>query len=657
MARVVANRTASTGPPLTLTTFLTSFGATWEKQGLECDRRRPVPIGVCVSGGPDSMALAYLLNQISAVPGKHKILVQPFAFIVNHNARRESTEEANYVQSQLRRFGVESKVLEIQWPNTADPASAADFELKARRARYRLIADAAIENKINHLFLGHHQDDQVETILMRLVRNTGTSFLGFQGMLEHSAIPCCEDIRGANEKESYEKFGQWLHPVESRMNRETLSSKALNQGKNVTPSAPGGLRIHRPLLPFTKSGIIDFCNTNQVPHVQDKTNYDPTLTLRNAVRYMRSHYVLPKALQGPSILALQQSSSRSVTSLAARGEQALQGLRVLTFDLRSGRMTVGVSSTFASLCESDPEAGAYALARLTSVVSPQPRDDEPTLVPRQNLEQFLDKNRSRFRERVTVQQVLLEKADSRLVSKESARSSFQTPQRGNSSTNLLGEGETLWTLSRPPMRQAELKLAERGFSLSTRPGQAGKEGVNLTPGAELSQNHRQTALWSKWMLWDHRYWIRVRTKNSEALSQICIRPYAESDVQRVYAGLQNTSSELQSILAEAAPGKLRYTIPVLTVDGQVSVFPTLNVIVDTEDLVDVKSRPTERPILEWEVCYKVIDLSFINEHRGMIEWRNAQVNRRRRVSFSVRDTAEQVGRSRANEPQKSDARD
>ncbi|OAP57240.1 tRNA(Ile)-lysidine synthetase [Fonsecaea erecta] len=578
------------------------------------------------------MALAYLLNQLGTVYEMHKISVQPFAFIVNHNARKESTEEANYVHSQLCQLGVESKILEIQWPNTNDPASTTDFELKARRARYRLIADAAIQREINHLFLGHHQDDQVETVLMRLVRNSGTSFLGLQGMSQYSTIPCCEDIRGANEVKEYTNSTQWLHLVGSQVNRETVSSNAINYGKNVTPSAPGGLRIYRPLLPFPKSAIIDFCNTNRIPHVQDTTNYDPTLTLRNAVRYMRSHYVLPKALQGPSILELRQSSCRSVASLVARGEQILQGLRVLAFDLRSGRMTVQVLSAFVSSCESDPEAGAFALARLTSVVSPQSRDDGQTLVPRHNLEQFLDKNRSHSQERVTIQQVLLEKVDTKLnASKQSCTFSPKIKRQSDFGRNSADEGGTVWTLSRPPMRLTELTLTTRGFSPRPRPSRVGNEGANLTARAKLTKKHRQAELWSEWILWDHRYWVRVRTENAKALSQVHIRAYTESDVQRVHARLLNTSSELQSILAEAGP---------------VSVFPTLNITVDKGDPMTV------HPIQEWEICYKVIDHRFINQKREMIEWRNAQVNPRNPVNSSVRYIAERAEKSTANSKQR-----
>jgi hypothetical protein len=59
--------------------------------------------GVCVSGGPDSMALAFLLKQLSL--RSDDIMTRPVAFIVNHNARKESSEEAQYVGFQLRNLG------------------------------------------------------------------------------------------------------------------------------------------------------------------------------------------------------------------------------------------------------------------------------------------------------------------------------------------------------------------------------------------------------------------------------------------------------------------------------------------------------------------------------------------------------------------------
>ena len=116
----------------------------------------------------------------------------------------------------------------MEWPKKSDPLSLSDFEMRAREMRYRLIAVAAIRAKIHHLFLGHHRGDQIETILMRLTRNSTVSFLGLQGMSENSAIPCCEDIRGAHETEDHGDFPD--HPGEVS---EHLSGSADGGAKGV----------------------------------------------------------------------------------------------------------------------------------------------------------------------------------------------------------------------------------------------------------------------------------------------------------------------------------------------------------------------------------------------------------------------------------------
>ena len=61
-------------------------------------------IGVCVSGGPDSMAMAYLLKQIPRVDSR--IRIEPLAFIVNHNAREGSMQEVISVSRQLEKLGM-----------------------------------------------------------------------------------------------------------------------------------------------------------------------------------------------------------------------------------------------------------------------------------------------------------------------------------------------------------------------------------------------------------------------------------------------------------------------------------------------------------------------------------------------------------------------
>ncbi|KAJ4519254.1 hypothetical protein ABEF95_015143 [Exophiala dermatitidis] len=565
-------------------------------------------IGVCVSGGPDSMALAYLLRRVPEIDPSLRI--KPLAFIVNHNARAESRKEADFVSRYLEKLDIESLVLDIDWGNGVDPATLPDFEMQARQARYRLVATAALQRNIRDLFLGHHQDDQVETILMRLIRNPSTSFLGLQGMAEESAIPCCEDIRGAHEVEQYEPLPDWLFHIDGTVSNVSESKRGINFAKQVTVSRKGGLRMHRPLLQFPKSRLIQTCKDNGVIYQKDKTNDDPTLTLRNAVRDLRkdrhgsnNEQHLPRALQAHSILQLCEHARKSTSSLMARGTEVLRMIKVDIFDLRCGSMTMTVPKNFVAACETDLAAGANALARLTSAISYQSRDDVPTLVPKERVLEFLEACRSPRSRSLTIQKVLLEKPDNDTVNSE--------------------DNQVRWKLSRPPMRSSEVKSAEQRF----RPKVDGFSGEETTGTSQMDLD-TVGGVWSDWILWDHRYWMRVRVPDTASVPEVHVRPYRQSDAPYVFSALNKEDSiMLRKILAEAGPGKLRYTLPVLTYQNRLLLFPTLNVLVPDLSTRDPGTVSIQCPLLDWEICYKVLDQPFIVEQARAIRWRNAVVRR------------------------------
>lgn len=124
------------------------------------------PIAVAVSGGPDSMALAYLLARVSSQP------VQ--ALIVDHGLRPESKSEAAQVKKWLAAMP-NMKPHILRWDG---PKPARKIMEAARAARYKLLARKCRALKIRHLLLAHHQDDQAETFLFRLAKGSGLDGLG-----------------------------------------------------------------------------------------------------------------------------------------------------------------------------------------------------------------------------------------------------------------------------------------------------------------------------------------------------------------------------------------------------------------------------------------------------------------------------------------------
>ena len=131
----------------------------------------PAPrIAVAVSGGADSLALALLLEGwVSARDGGI------VALVVDHGLRAGSAAEARRVASRLEALGVENHVL--TWRGTK-PRSGR--QAAARAARYDLLCAWCRRHGVLHLATGHHQDDQGETLLLRLGRGSGLD--GLAGM-------------------------------------------------------------------------------------------------------------------------------------------------------------------------------------------------------------------------------------------------------------------------------------------------------------------------------------------------------------------------------------------------------------------------------------------------------------------------------------------
>lgn len=125
---------------------------------------------IALSGGADSTALLHILHDIAGRTGRALTAV-----IVNHNLRPEAESEAQLVAARARSYGIMAEILTISAP----PPKAARQEW-ARKHRYDLIC-AYARKKGAILWLGHHRDDQAETIAMRLSHGSGLQGLGGMG--------------------------------------------------------------------------------------------------------------------------------------------------------------------------------------------------------------------------------------------------------------------------------------------------------------------------------------------------------------------------------------------------------------------------------------------------------------------------------------------
>ena len=118
---------------------------------------------VAVSGGPDSLALAFLAKIYSV---KNNIVSR--FFIVDHKIRKESTKEAKEVKKILKRYFIDAEIL--TWRGKK-PSS--NIQSLARKKRYELLFKECDKLKIQNILLGHHQDDLFENFFIRLLRGSG----------------------------------------------------------------------------------------------------------------------------------------------------------------------------------------------------------------------------------------------------------------------------------------------------------------------------------------------------------------------------------------------------------------------------------------------------------------------------------------------------
>ncbi len=126
--------------------------------------RKDRPIGVAVSGGPDSMALLMLATR--AFPGG------VVAATVDHGLRADSLAEARMVAAQALALGVPHEILGV-----SEPIAGSSLQARAREARYALLAAWADRMRGMAVATAHHADDQAETFLMRAARGSGISGL------------------------------------------------------------------------------------------------------------------------------------------------------------------------------------------------------------------------------------------------------------------------------------------------------------------------------------------------------------------------------------------------------------------------------------------------------------------------------------------------
>ena len=181
---------------------------------------------LAVSGGVDSVVLFHLIQNIPQVERPQLYIAH-----VNHQLRSESDQEEEFVKELANKEEV--PFYSYQWKQKNQPVSG--IEEAARIERYTFFKEIMNIHSIDYLMTGHHLDDQVETVIMRLTR--GASLEQLLGIHLHQRI-------------------------------------LLDQREG---------HLIRPLLHFSKEELYQFADENKLAFVEDETNQELDFT-RNRFR-------------------------------------------------------------------------------------------------------------------------------------------------------------------------------------------------------------------------------------------------------------------------------------------------------------------------------------------------------------------------------------
>ena len=131
-------------------------------------------IVIGVSGGPDSMTLLNILNNL-----KEKLNIKLYVAHINHSIRKEADEETESVKDFCKKIDVEFFAKKVKVEEIAKELKMGTEEA-GRNIRYEFFEEVAHKVGANKIATAHNLNDNAETVLMNIMR--GTSVSGLKGI-------------------------------------------------------------------------------------------------------------------------------------------------------------------------------------------------------------------------------------------------------------------------------------------------------------------------------------------------------------------------------------------------------------------------------------------------------------------------------------------
>jgi len=181
-----------------------------------------------VSGGPDSISMLYILNEL-----KEKLDFEIIVAHINHGIRENAKNDEEYVKTYCEKIGVKFYCLHASVKELAEQKKMG-LEETGRKVRYDFFDEILKKEYAQKIGIAHNKNDNAETMIMNILRGSGTN-----------------GLRGIEAK----------------------------QGKYI-----------RPLIEIERYEIENFCNEKSLNPCIDESNFENEFT-RNKIRNIVIPYV------------------------------------------------------------------------------------------------------------------------------------------------------------------------------------------------------------------------------------------------------------------------------------------------------------------------------------------------------------------------------
>jgi tRNA(Ile)-lysidine synthase len=233
-------------------------------------------VGVCVSGGADSVAMLHVLREL-----RDKLGIVLSVVHFNHRLRGQASDsDEKFVARLAAKYGLP---FHVGRENVAAKAlrEKANLEDAARRARYAFFEQLVDGGKLTHIAVGHTADDQAETVLAHILRGTGLAGLGgIHPVSGHVIRPLLQIRRSALRVYLQLQNQPWREDV---TNRDTTKMRA---------------RIRKKLLPLLEKqfqpAVVQHLGTLAESAREDET-------LLDAIAAERASVIVEKRLAATSV--------------------------------------------------------------------------------------------------------------------------------------------------------------------------------------------------------------------------------------------------------------------------------------------------------------------------------------------------------------------